>query len=142
MRVDIDLSNADLSKLGVPTKDDWKKIAITEAKHIRTRTETKGQDINDTRFKPYSSAYKNWLSENVPKKDPAFPNQSLSGKMLGALGSGVSAGKNYGKISLSGTEGLKAFENEKRGRKFMGVSSSRADKISENLASLLIKRAK
>lgn len=137
--LDGEIKGADL-KLKLPNAADWYKLGSEEAKEIRTRTETRGKDVNNKDFEGYSEYYKKWLKKNRPKKNPLKPNLSLSAKMMSALGSNIQAKKDQVKITLSGNEGYKAWDNERKGREFLGVPDDRLEKLAERIGQLIFKR--
>ena len=126
----------DLLNIKLPTSADWLKLGLDEAKEIRQRTETKGLDVKGESFKPYSAAYAAYRAE---MGRGTMPNLSFSGRMLGALGSNVSATGDSARLTLAGEEGFKAWSNERRGREFMGVTPDRLQLLAEQFASLVIK---
>ena len=134
----IEVEGADLA-IDMLDSDDWRRLALEEAKEIRERTETRGLDVNNEVFKPYTKAYADYRAE---KGRSTWPNLSFTGKMLGALGSNVSSTDTSATITLSGDEGNKAWSNERRGREFMGVTRERLDKIAEELGDMLLTRIK
>ena len=130
-----DFSGTDL-KMTMPTADDWKRIGIEEAHEIRVRTETRGLDVTNTSFKAYSKAYALY---RVEKGRGTMPNLSFSGRMLGALGPGVTSGKDFAKITISGEEGYKAWDNERMGREFLGMPDDRQNLLAETVGVLIEK---
>lgn len=126
----------DLLNIKLPTSADWLKLGLEEAKEIRQRTETRGRDVNNVSFKPYSAAYAAYRAQMGRS---TTPNLSFSGRMLGALGSNVRSDNESAKITLAGEEGFKAWSNERRGREFMGVTPDRLQLLAEQFATLVIK---
>lgn len=130
------VSQVDLS-INLPTQAEWLKLGLGEAKEIRQRAESRGQDVNNQSFKPYTQAYAEYRASKGRGKKP---NLSFTGRMMGAIGSNVRANKDSVTLTLSGEEGLKAWANEQNGRVFFGVTDDRVKYLAENFADLIFKR--
>lgn len=120
-------------KLNLPDSRFWRGVGVDGAKTIRKRTE-RGIGLKDggrrgdskRMFKPYSPGYAKYRKEHGRRTKP---NLVFTGRMLGAIGRGVSVIKNGTRITLSGRQGAKAWFNEKIGRKFFDVTKKEADSI-------------
>jgi len=123
-------------KMTMPSISDWLKIGLDEAKEIRVRTESRGLDVANTSFRAYSKAYAAYRAE---MGRGTMPNLSFTGRMLGALGQGVTSGANFAKITLSGEEGYKAWDNERMGREFLGMPDDRQNLLAETVGVLIEK---
>jgi hypothetical protein len=104
----------------------WRGVGLETAKGIRKRTETQKVDADEQVFKPYSQVYKEYRRK---KGRTTTPNLSFSGRMLGAIAAGVRATRHGVSIIMSGEEGAKAYENERRGREFFAISDRQVNSI-------------
>lgn len=114
-----------------PDKSFWMAVATQFAKDVRKRTETAGLDAEGKSFGSYSSYYEKM---RIKKGRGAMVNLSFTGKMLGALAKGISATANRARVTLSGSEGGKAWNLERQGRVFMEISKKNADDIIKGVA--------
>jgi hypothetical protein len=113
----------------------WKAVAIEVQKTVRKRTEQRGKDVNGTDFKPYTQTY---ASFRVSKGRRSFPNLSFTGKMLGGM---IAIGrKGVAIVRLTGEQGFKAFQNEKKGREFFGIDDKQADEILKGVSKFIARK--
>lgn len=124
-KIDVKLPPLDLS---IPGIRFWNEAGLQAVKEIRIRTETKGEDSEGNRFRPYSPKYRAFRVESGRS---GTPNLSFSGRMLGSMARGIRAEKDNVKVQMSGEEGGKAFTNEQRGREFFNLSESQVDKLAQ-----------
>jgi hypothetical protein len=78
-----------------------------------------GKDVEGKKFKPYNKAYEEYRRK---KGRSTKPNLSFSARMLSSMARGIRPRKDGVSITLSGEEGNKAWENEKRGRVFFDIT--------------------
>lgn len=123
-------------KIVTPNRQFYEALALDLAKQIRQRTEKKGVDVDDQKFKPYTKRYRKY---RIEKKRSAWPNLSFTGKLMGAIGRGAHGYPNKAVIALSGQEGLKAWGNEVRGREFFNLTKKQVDATVKKI-SLWLKR--
>ena len=126
------VSDLDLS-LDLPDRRFWEGIAVEAKRTIHKRT-LSGYDVHGDRFKPYSRAY---LEKRVKGGRTVTPNLTFTGRMLNSIRhKGYS---DYAKISLSGREGFKAWENQIMGREFFDLSENEFNDITKAVGKWLAK---
>lgn len=118
-------------KIVKPGQPFWLMIGTQVAKSVRKRTEEKGVDAEGKTFDSYSGPYAKFRKK---KGRSQKVNLSFTGKMLGALATGISATKNSAKVTLSGMQGAKAHYNELNGRVFMEISKEDANIIIKSVS--------
>jgi hypothetical protein len=129
----IKTTKLDLS-LDVPDRKFWLQVATDANKEIHKRT-VKGQEVEGGSFAPYSKAY---AKKRAKGGRSAKPNLTWSGRMLSSIS--VKAGKDYGKLSLTGREGLKAWANEQMGRDFFDISQKQLTDIVKKASAWMKRR--
>jgi hypothetical protein len=129
----IKTTKLDLS-LDVPDRKFWLQVATDANKEIHKRT-VAGREVEGGSFKPYSKSYAKQRAEGGRS---AKPNLTWSGRMLSSIS--VKAGKDYGKLSLTGREGLKAWANEQMGRDFFDISQKQLTDIVKKASAWMKRR--
>ena len=113
----------------------WRSVALAARRWMRKRTIEDAVDVAGRAFKKYSDAYREYRKK---KGRGVVPNLSFTGRMLGAM---QAIGKRLkGQILLSGQEGLKAFGNEARGRKFFDLSTKDRNSVIKLVARWMTKK--
>lgn len=113
-------------KIDTPTdKKFWQAVGIDTVSTIRENTE-RGRDADGKAFKPYNKQYR---KQRTKSGRNARVNLSWTGNMLASMGRGIRATTNGVKIIVSGEQGFKIWQNERRGREFFAVSDKEARKI-------------
>ena len=102
----------------------WQAVALNARRWLRGRTARDKVDVKGKPFKPYSPDYKKYRKS---KRRSIVPNLVFTGRMLSAIQ--AIGNRLKGSLLLSGQEGLKAFGNEARGRKFFDLANKDRNKI-------------
>ena len=131
--VTVKTTKLDLS-LDLPDRKFWLQVATDANKEIHKRT-VAGKEVEGGSFKPYSKSYAKQRAEGGRS---AKPNLTWSGRMLSSIS--AKAGKDYGKLSLTGREGLKAWANEQMGRDFFDISQKQLTDIVEKASEWMKRR--
>lgn len=122
--INFKISTAKLNlALDKPSRKFWQGIALEAAKTVRKRTEA-GNDLEGNKFKSYTAKYEAFRVKHGRSRTP---NLTYSGKMLGAFR--TKAYTDGAKVTVSGSEGLKAWANEQRGREFFDLNDNEFDSI-------------
>jgi hypothetical protein len=106
--------------LTVPTNDPkfWKAVGLDAAKGIVKRTQA-GRDVNNRGFKSYKESTK---KQRTKRGRTPFVNLTDTGRMLGSVFRGVRAKGNSVILLLTGEQANKAWNIERGGREFFGIS--------------------
>ena len=131
----IKTTKLDLS-LDLPDRKFWLQVATDANKEIHKRT-VAGKEVEGGSFKPYSKSYAKQRAEGGRS---AKPNLTWSGRMLSSIS--AKAGKDYGKLSLTGREGFKAWANEENGREWFDLSSKQHDEIIKSISKWMTRKNK
>lgn len=126
-------------KIAVPEDPKfWGAVGIQVARKVRERTES-GLDVDRKRFKPYSREYREYRKE---KGRSSKVNLTFTGRMLGAVASGVRATKRGAKIIMSGRQGAKAWGNTRRGRDWFGLDTKTKKQTLESVIKWMTRKNK
>ena len=120
--VTVKTTKLDLS-LDLPDRKFWQVVALEAEKDIKKRT-LSGQDVEGKAFKPYSKDYAKYRKEHGRTQRP---NLVYSGIMQSAIRG--TAKSDHAKLAITGTEGMKAWENERMGRNWFDLSGTQVDAI-------------
>ena len=117
----------------------WRKVGIELTKSIRQRT-LKGKDADNRPFKPYK---KSTIKQRVKRGRSARVNLTDSGKMLGAMSTGIRPSKNGVRIQLAGEQGFKAYNIKiNQRRNFFALNDEQVKKVIKVIQAWIVKKNK
>lgn len=111
-------------KIKTPNKDFFQTTGLEAVTQIVKRTQA-GKDVNGASFKPYKESYAEYRRGKARQAVPV--NLTFSAKMLNAIKNEATASR--ARIYITGIEGVKAWGNTNKGRRFFDLSQDQLNSI-------------
>jgi hypothetical protein len=108
------------------SKSFWSKVGIELVNDIGKRTRS-GKDADNKTFRKYEPAT---VKQRLANNRTANVNLTYTGKMLGAMSTGIKPSKHGVRIQLSGEQGMKAWNIKfNQQRNFFAFNDSQVKRI-------------